>query len=268
MWAMGDTSSSFDKNAQSLQSWWEDAQLAFVFLTRIPWKITHEIPDQALNQAVRTFPLIGLMIGGAGATFFSIAHLAHLPDLVCALLAIMVCVLITGALHEDGLADVADGFGGGFDKDKKLEIMRDSRTGAYGVLALIFSIGLRVFCLAGFDNWQMGAASLVAVSALSRLGPVVLLYNMDPARTDGLAAKMEKPDQVIVGQSVFVALAIFMLAAPFESGWLALIFSALALFGFKKLAQSQVGGHTGDVCGSAQQIIEVTALLVLVAASS
>ncbi|MDV7339734.1 adenosylcobinamide-GDP ribazoletransferase [Terasakiella sp. A23] len=262
---MSDTSSSFNKNAQNLQSWWEDVQLALVFLTRIPWKLNGDIPDQALNRALRVFPVLGLLVGAIGATVFSLAHLTNLPDLVCALIGVLTCVLVTGALHEDGLADVADGFGGGYEKERKLEIMRDSRVGAYGVLAMIFSIGLRVACLAGFDDWTIAAAAIVAVSALSRVGPVVLLAILSPARTDGLAAKMEKPDLVIVLQGIFLGAAFFIAAATLVEGLLAMLICALALFGFARLAEKQIGGHTGDVCGASQQIVEIVALMVLVA---
>ncbi len=265
MQAMSDTSSSFNKNAHSLQSWWEDAQLALVFLTRIPWTIKGELPANALNRAVRAFPAVGLLVGALGACVFGLAQGVGLPALACGLFAVLSCVLLTGALHEDGLADVADGFGGGRDKARKLEIMRDSRVGSYGVLAMVIAIGLRVSLLDGFEDWSLAAGALVGVSAFSRIAPVLMLYTMEPARTDGLAAKMERPDQTIVWQGVALAVGALWLCVPFSALLMTLIVSGAALYAFRKLAQSQIGGHTGDVCGASQQIIEIVALAALAA---
>jgi len=261
---MTHASSTFDKTAQTPESWWEDVQLAVVFLTRIAWKLKGEVPSCALNRALRAFPIIGLLVGGFAATIFGLATWMNLPVLACSLLAVLALVLITGALHEDGLADVADGFGGGYKLEDKLEIMRDSRVGSYGVLAMVFSIGLRTSALAGFEDWGMAAASLVAVSCLSRVAPALLIGFMEPARKDGLAATMKKPDQVILMQCGVLGAALFLLCVPFVAGWVALMVSAVVLFGFSKLAEAQIGGHSGDVCGAAQQIVEVTALLALV----
>lgn len=261
---MTHASSTFEKTAQTPESWWEDLQLAIVFLTRIPWKLKGEVPSLALNRALRAFPLVGILVGGAGATVLGLTNWMNLPVLACAFLAIMTCVLLTGALHEDGLADVADGFGGGQTIEDKLKIMRDSQVGSYGVLALIFSIGLRSTALAAFNDWGMAAASLIGVSCLSRVAPALLIGFMEPARKDGLAATMEKPDQVILIQCGVLGAALFLLCSPFIAGWVALFATGLVLFGFSRLVEVQIGGQSGDVCGAAQQLVEVTALLVLV----
>jgi len=260
---MSDTSSTFEKTAQSPRAWWADIQLAVVFLTRLPWRLNGDVPPLALNRALRAFPLVGLIIGGGSATLFGLAHFAGLPDSACALLAILSAVLLTGALHEDGLADVADGFGGGQDKSRKLDIMRDSRLGAYGGLALVFSIGLRTSALIGFDNWTLAAAALVGTACLSRVAPALLIYMMEPARTDGLAATMEKPSGLIIAQGLGLGIALFLLCTPAMAGWIALSVCALGLFIWKAIAQNQIGGQTGDVCGASQQIIEISALLTL-----
>lgn len=260
---MSDTSSTFEKTSQSPLAWGGDIQLAVVFLTRIPWRLNGDVPPQALNRALRAFPLIGLIVGGGSATVFGLAHFANLPALACALLAILSAVLLTGALHEDGLADVADGFGGGQDKARKLEIMRDSRLGAYGGLALVFSIGLRTSALIGFEDWTLGAAALVGTACLSRVAPALLIYMMDPARSDGLAATMEKPAGLIICQSLGLGVALFLLCTPGMAGWITLSVCTLALLIWKAIAQNQIGGQTGDVCGASQQIIEISALLTL-----
>ncbi|NVJ91294.1 MAG: adenosylcobinamide-GDP ribazoletransferase [Methylocystaceae bacterium] len=262
---MNDTSSTFHESPNSPSAWWDDLQLAVVFLTRLPWKIEENKPPQALNHALRAFPLVGLLVGALSATLLGLAHAFGLPDLAAAFLAVACSVLITGALHEDGLADVADGFGGGADKVRKLDIMRDSRVGAYGVLALIFSIGLRVSALAGFDDVISAYAALIAIACLSRVAPIILLYQMDPARTDGLAATMEKPVKDIIQQGTLLGAGLFLLCSPFVAGVLSLGLAAAALWAFKRMAQAQVGGHSGDICGASQQIVEIVALLGLAA---
>jgi len=262
---MTDTSSTFEKTSQNPRAWWDDLQLAVVFLTRLPWTLSGEIAPGALNRALRAFPLIGILVGGLGGSVYGIAHLWGLPVFVCGLLAVLCMVMITGALHEDGLADVADGFGGGQDRARKLEIMRDSRLGTYGVLALVFSIALRAGALAGFENVMVGAAAIVGSACLSRAAPVLLIYFMKPARSDGLAATMDKPAKMIVIQAVALGAGLFLLCTPPGAGLLALFISGLALMVLAKLAQRHVGGQTGDVCGASQQVVEMVALLVLAA---
>ncbi len=263
MAAMTETSSTFEKNAQTVQAWWNDLQLALVFLTRLPWQLQGDIPPQALNRALRAFPLVGLLIGGLSATVYGLAHLFGLPPLAGALLAVLCSVLVSGALHEDGLADVADGFGGGLNKERKLEIMRDSTVGSYGALALIFSIALRTAALAGLSDPMIGGSILIAVACLSRSSFAVVLYLLDPARKDGVAATMEKPAPSIVVQALAVGGAVFLFCLSFKAGLLTLLLCGAVLYGFINLSRRQIGGHSGDVCGAAQQVVEITALLCL-----
>ncbi|WP_167730576.1 adenosylcobinamide-GDP ribazoletransferase [Terasakiella sp. SH-1] len=260
---MTDTSSTFQKDAQTPKSWWEDFQLAVVFLTRVPWKLEKDAPPQALNRALRAFPLVGLLVGGLAATVFGIAHTFEIPPLACGLIAVLSMVLLSGALHEDGLADVADGFGGGFDKDRKLEIMRDSTIGTYGAIALIMSIGLRSAALGGFEDWQVGASAIVAAACLSRMAPIYLIYFMEPARNDGLAASMEKPNWLVVVQGCGLAVALFLLCMPLDAGMVTLVMALATLYVFQGMAQKHIGGHTGDVNGAAQQVMEMTILVVV-----
>lgn len=125
-----------------------EAHLAFVFLTRLPLpRLTDAAARTPVSRASWAFPLVGLAVGLVGALTLWGTALAGLPPLVSALATLAVTVALTGALHEDGLGDLADGFGGGATRDRKLEIMRDSRVGSYGVLALLFSIGLRAGAL-------------------------------------------------------------------------------------------------------------------------
>src|ERR1700760_415860 len=130
-------------------AWRDEFLAAFTFLTRLPLGSAHtDVPPPSLADASGAFPLVGLVIGAIGGIAYAIASALALPALAAALIAIAATALITGALHEDGLADTADGFGGGATREMKLEIMRDSRIGTFGVLALIFSIGLRAIAIA------------------------------------------------------------------------------------------------------------------------
>src|SRR5579875_2043895 len=169
---------------------WRDEFLAACrFLTRLPLGGARgEAVPPILADTVWAFPLVGLVVGLIGGIAYAIASALALPALAAALIAIAATVLVTGGLHEDGLADTADGFGGGATREDKLAIMRDSRTGAYGVLALIFSLGLRTVAVADIAaRWHVLAA-LVAAHALSRGVMPVAMRWLDPAREDGLGA--------------------------------------------------------------------------------
>jgi cobalamin synthase len=121
----------------------EELTAAAIFLTRLPIRFDGDMPADLHGRALGWYPAIGALIGLGGALVYAAGTTAGLTSMVAALLTLGVQIAVTGALHEDGLADVADGFGGGRDKIAKLAIMRDSRLGSYGVLALIFSVGLR-----------------------------------------------------------------------------------------------------------------------------
>src|SRR5439155_5935774 len=146
-----------------------------------------------LAQALWAAPLVGIVIGLAGAITFSVALAFHVPLLLAAVLALAVTTIMTGALHEDGLADVADGFGGGATRERKLEIMHDSRIGTFGVCALILSFMLRVAALTNLGDPGLVAAVLVAAHAAGR-APIAAFMRLIPAaRTDGMSADAGRP---------------------------------------------------------------------------
>src|SRR5215472_12658169 len=133
-----------DEDASSesaeLAGWWEELRLALGFLTRLPLALPAPLPQGALARAGWAFPLIGIAIGLLGGIAYSLAMAARLPAPAAALIAIGVTAVLTGALHEDGLADTVDGLGGGSDRERKLVIMHDHHIGSYGVLALLMSV--------------------------------------------------------------------------------------------------------------------------------
>lgn len=252
-----------------LRAWTDDLAAALRLLTRLP--VPRHLPaDPDWSRAGRAYPLVGLLIGSIGALAFVLAGFLGLPAVLCALLALAATIAVSGALHEDGLADVADGFGGGGDRDRKLAIMRDSRIGTYGVLALLLSVGLRAVALAALGAPALGAPALVAaalpaVHALARaLLPAVML-GLPLARRDGLAAATGKPR----ARDVFTALglgigAVWLLWGPGTALLLFAVAAALAA-GLSWLARRQVGGYTGDLLGAVEQAVETVLLLILVA---
>ncbi len=250
----------------SLSSWPRDFWLAFGFLTRLPGPLARGSESGALGPALRLAPLVGLVVGVCGALvcWLALGGLG-LPPWPAALLTVGATVWVTGALHEDGLADVADGFGGAFERGRKLAIMRDSRIGAYGVLALILSVGLRGAALAALAGPEAAAAALIAAHSLSRglLAPVMLV--LAPARDEGLAAAAGRPGPADALTALLLGLVVAALAV---GGGLALMLGLAALAAAAvtaALAARQIGGYTGDVLGAVQQTSETAVLLIAAA---
>ncbi len=160
--------------------WRDEVGLALVFLTRLPWP--GRLPaDRPLMDAAWAFPVVGVAVGLVAALGFWVADGLGLPVSIAALVAVGAGILVTGALHEDGLADVADGFGGGRDADAKRRIMRDSRIGSYGVLALILGVAAKVAVLAALPDLETVAAALLTAHALGRAGIPALARWLPPA---------------------------------------------------------------------------------------
>src|SRR5258707_10971782 len=163
-----------------VQRRFNDLKIGFIFLTRLP--LTHQTPiaKGELSQALWTAPVVGVAVGLLGAGVYGLAQLLHLPPLPAAVLAVAATLVVTGGLHEDGLADVADGFGGGATRERKLEIMHDSRIGAYGAAALALSLVLRIAALDalvehGLDKAVAGLPVAGAGSRALMLLPAALL---------------------------------------------------------------------------------------------
>jgi adenosylcobinamide-GDP ribazoletransferase len=234
-------------------------RIALGFLTRLPVGA-----PGCLAAAAWAFPAVGVVVGLIAALAHQAALWLSLPPLAAAVLAVTAGLLATGALHEDGLADLADGFGGGRDRAAKLAIMRDSRIGSFGVLALVLSVLLRVAALAALPSPGWVAAALVAGHALSR-APLPAVMLLPPARADGLAVAAGRPAPGGAAAAALIGLAAGLLALGLAGGLAAAAVAALAALAVAMLARRQIGGHTGDVLGAVQQVAEAGVLLAAAA---
>lgn len=241
--------------------WINDFLVALVFLTRFPLRLNLNFGMSAVGSSVRCFPLVGFIVGGIAGTVFLLALSAYLSPLVAAFLAVGAQILITGALHEDALGDVADGFGGGATKDKKLEIMRDSRVGTYAVVTLFVALGLKVAAISAFSDPIMGFIALLTAAGCSRGMVGIGMYLLPPARKDGLGATTGKPPLLSVMFALFFSVLIpIAILGPF-AGSAALLAASLLPLLMGWIAYRQIGGQTGDVLGSLQQVSEIGFLL-------
>lgn len=216
-----------------------------------------------LAQCAWAFPLVGLLAGGVSAGIFLLASEAGLAPAIAAWLAIAAQILLTGGLHEDGLADMADAAAFGRDREQKLAIMRDSRIGSFGVLALIVVIGLRAAVLGGFPADMRTVVILLVATMASRSMMVLLMGTTAFARADGLAAGAGRPSRsVMFGCLVMTLGGAMLLTGPYPA-LMALLVAAIAAWMLRGLAMRHFGGITGDVLGAAQQLTELLLLIVL-----
>ncbi len=209
-------------------------------------------------------PVAGAAVGLIGVVILALTTVLGLPPLLRAGLAMVALIASTGALHEDGLADVADGLGGST-KERTLEIMRDSSIGAYGAAALALALILRVGALAaslGGSFWR-AALSLILVTAVSRAAALMPLALLSPARADGAGAAAGRLEGNALaaawGSALVIALGAGLAALGLAHALVAAFMSGAAALGVVALARRAIGGHTGDVAGAAQQCAEIAA---------
>jgi adenosylcobinamide-GDP ribazoletransferase len=243
-----------------------DLKIGAMFLTRLPLSHQRPVEKGELSRALWTAPLIGAGVGAIGAAVYVVAHALHVPPIPAAGLAIAATAGVTGCLHEDGLADVADGFGGGSTRESKLEIMRDSRIGTYGVCALLLSFLLRVGILASLDELSLVAAALICAGAAARAGLPAFMALVPAARDDGMSAHAGIPPPASAIAAALVGAAVLIGVLGSSTAIVAILCLA-ASFGFMAvLCTRQINGQTGDVLGALEQVGEIVVLLV--AASS
>ena len=257
----------------AVAAWWRRLLLAAAFLTCLPLvrptttgetavPASRSLPE--LARATQLFPLVGAAIGLVAGLALLAAFQLGLHPLACAFIAVAVAIALSGALHEDGLADFADGLGGATREDR-LAIMRDNRIGTFGTLALLFGVGIRASILSDLSSPESAALSLISAAAMSRAVLPGVMRWQRPARTDGLAAAIGAPTNAQVATAAALALLIALLAIGFWASLLAAVVAGLAALAVAALAQRKLGGQTGDVLGAVQVVAEVAALAAIAA---
>jgi adenosylcobinamide-GDP ribazoletransferase len=239
-----------------------------LFSTRLSLAHSFAVTGPDIARASWALPLAGALIGLLGAIAYWLAHAAGLPPLLSGALALAATLVATGCLHEDGLADTADGFGGGTSRERKLEIMRDSRIGSYGACALMLSLLLRGSALASLAEPAFVAGALIAANASARATMPALMWLVPHARADGLSADAGRPP----GGSVIAATVLGVIALGLGVDRRSAIVVVLLLVAVVAcatwLSREQIGGQTGDVLGALEQVSEITVLLVAAASQS
>ncbi len=258
------------------------AAVALQFLTRVPIPRRVGFEPAWLHQCVRHFPLVGALVGAWGAAVLW-AALWLWPPWVASVLSLIATVWLTGAFHEDGLADTCDGLGGSVGRERALEIMKDSRIGTYGAVALVLALGLKVATVAALAAADLALAltGLVWAHAVSRAAPVVLVWQL-PYAGDAEHAKAKPLATQVAPAGVAAALA-WVVALGAGAWWaaatgtrptllLALLLAgtaaAVATAACARWLRRRLGGFTGDTLGATQQIVEGACLLAWLAAAT
>ena len=235
-----------------------DILAAFSLLTRLPVPVDHTRSGERANLATWAYPIVGAVVGALSGLVLTIAMALLLPSGLAAAFALLAAAALTGAMHEDGLADCADGFWGGPDRTRRLEIMKDSSIGAYGAVVLI------IFLLAEWSAIEALVFSnpiltFAGIGAISRLPMVLAMWVMPNARDNGLAAGVGMPPAM----SVQIATGITLMIALITLGWVgiaAMVFAVLAALIIGAIANTKIEGYTGDVLGAMQKCAVLAAL--------
>lgn len=237
----------------------EGWKLAVVFLTRVPLRLERPPP---LAAALPWFPVVGALLGLAAGAVFAGLTLVSMPSLPASLVTLAFLVVATGALHEDGLADCADALGP-HDLARRLEVMRDSRIGSFGVMALVLVTLARIAGLAALWAPWLQVTTLVVVGATSRTAMAALMATLPPARSDGLAAGAGTPEGWRLALTLVLPAGLaLVLLEPATA--LALLTTAAAVAAvWARVARRCFGGQTGDVLGAGQQLVEAGMLLAV-----
>ena len=237
-----------------------EVQLAFMLLTRLPaGDLSGQAPD--LSAARWAFPFVGLVIGAIIAlAYIGLSHIGF-PSILAAFLTLGLAVMATGALHEDGLADSADGMGGGHDRERKLAIMKDSHIGSYGVLALIFIVGIRLSGLSFLPAEGDIIWPIIGCAIFSRIIMVAYLCLLPSARENGLGNMASGRAMRPLVSALLISLPVFYLCGLTFIPALIVMAMIASLFGL--LAKRQIGGQTGDICGAGQLLTETAGWLTL-----
>jgi adenosylcobinamide-GDP ribazoletransferase len=235
-----------------------DIFAAITFFTKIPvWRLV-QIPSESFANIIQYWPLTGLLTGGSMVLTYWLL-VAHLPKLIAIIIALLVRTLITGALHEDGLADFFDGFGGGKSKEDILRIMKDSHTGSYALIGMIFYYLILVSSMLNIQSEKL--IELVLFADVFSKSLVVLMLNFLPYARDVSDSKSKilykKTSFFKIGFNFFLCL-LYLYMSLKAINIMSIISIVLVLTVVYLLSKYKIGGYTGDVCGAAFLLCEVS----------
>ena len=249
-----------------LRALMQDLAVCLVFLSRLPVRLSDQtVAERPIARAMRAFPVAGAILGSLGGMAYALAAWAGLPSLACAGIALGTIAWATGAFHEDALADVADGLGGGQTKSQKLEIMVDSRVGTFATVALVLTLLIKASVLAGIGEAGGGwgvIACLIASGAWSRALILPVKRYLPPAKDIGASHDAGRPSR----QTMLEALGAGALIAVIAAGPGTFLAAGVAAAGgtalIARMGKRQLAGHTGDLLGASQQAAELAFLAV------
>ncbi len=238
---------------------------ALMFYSRIPCPKWVDHSEDYLNKATRFFPLIGWIVAAFASLFYLGFYYLELP-LIGLFVSMIASIWITGAFHEDGFADVCDGFGGGWTKEKILTIMKDSQVGAYGAIGLILILGLKflllhhILLLAPFNEWLL-VKVLFAGHALSRFTAATFIFTHEYSREDATSkvkpvSKSVRANELIIA-GIFGVLPLFLFSDTHMLVPLLIVPVYLSKWLLGRYFQKWIGGYTGDCLGATQQVAEI-----------
>lgn len=250
-----------DQNTQPMIEL-SDIMVAGNLLSRLPFPVDNRMTKARAPIATWAYPLIGALIGLIAGLLGAALLALNVPAGIASVIALLVMAALSGGLHEDGLADCADGFWGGNDRERRLEIMKDSRIGVYGALALMLFTMARWSAISEFSSDQF-VLVLIAAGAISRVPMVIAMLFIPNARGDGMSATVGPPPPyaAVLNAGIAIVIAVLMLGL---FGLAAAVAVAIVCAAFFAVAARKIGGQTGDVLGASQQIAEVTVLAVFV----
>ena len=232
---------------------------AITLLTRLPGAPLVRGPWPDPGRCVWAYPLVGLLVGGVSGLVLVLVEREGVPPLAASMLALAAAAALTGGLHEDGLADTFDALDGRT-PDRRLAILRDSRIGAHGALALVLATLIRAACLAAMPAGRASVA-LALASVLGRASILVVIARARPARAQGAAAPLGQSPapRLLIGLALSLAVAV-----PLDAHWaLPVLASGLTGLAVARLSRRRFGGFTGDLLGAAEMLAECAVLLAV-----
>lgn len=246
---------------ENLRNLITDLRIGVSLCTRLPVGSSETTGEGEVARASWTFPIAGLLVGLGSALVYWIAVRANAAPLPAAALALLATLLLTGAMHEDGLADTADGLGGKT-REQKLQIMRDSRIGTFGACALLISLLLRWSAIADIAEPRFVATALISAHVSARACLPAFMHLVPPARSDGLSGGAGQPPFPSVIAALLLGVICLLFAFGPTGTVVTLLMLLLAALVLARLAIRQFGGQTGDVLGAMEQIAETIVLVV------